>query len=91
MLKLITQIPWLRIRIILLKKYVSAHNMLHERQEQEMILGWVDYPEKYDKDEIERIINAAERIKDSSEVFHNRNRGSYLGARAAVEIGAFIS
>ncbi|MGI6585046.1 MAG: glucose-6-phosphate isomerase [Lutisporaceae bacterium] len=71
-----------------LREYVkSAHNMLHEKTGAgNDFLGWVDYPEKYDKDEIERIINAAERIKDSSEVFLIIGiGGSYLGARAAVE------
>ena len=72
-----------------LREYVkSAHNMLHEKTGAgNDFLGWVDYPKNYDRDEFERIINAAGRIKDSSEVFLVIGiGGSYLGARAAVEL-----
>lgn len=71
------------------REYVkSAHNMLHEKTGVgNDFLGWVDYPKNFDGDEIERIINAAGRIKDSSEVFLIIGiGGSYLGARAAVEL-----
>lgn len=75
--------------IYYIREYVkSAHNMLHEKTGAgNDFLGWVDYPNNFDRDEIERIINAAVRIKDSSEVFLIIGiGGSYLGARAAVEL-----
>ncbi len=50
------------------------------------ILGWVDLPIDYDKDEFARIKAAAERIKEDSEVLVVIGiGGSYLGARAAIE------
>ena len=72
-----------------LREYVkSAHNMLHEKTGAgNDFLGWVDYPKNYDRDEFERIIKAAGRIQDSSEVLLVIGiGGSYLGARAAVEL-----
>ncbi len=49
-------------------------------------LGWLDLPVDYDRDEFDRIIKAAERIRDDSEVFVVIGiGGSYLGARAAIE------
>jgi glucose-6-phosphate isomerase len=49
-------------------------------------LGWVDLPEKYDREEYARIKAAAERIKKSCDVFVVIGiGGSYLGARAAIE------
>ncbi|MBO5453798.1 MAG: glucose-6-phosphate isomerase [Clostridia bacterium] len=48
-------------------------------------LGWVDLPVNYDKDEFERILKAAEKIKNNSEVFVVIGiGGSYLGAKAGV-------
>jgi glucose-6-phosphate isomerase len=65
-----------------------AHNMLHEKTGAgKDFVGWVDYPSNYDKEELERILNAAQRIKDNSEVLLVIGiGGSYLGARAAVEL-----
>mgnify|MGYP000911674708 CR=1 FL=1 len=53
-----------------LREYVkSAHNMLHEGTGAgNEFLGWVDYPENYDRNEFDRILKAAQRIKESSEV-----------------------
>ena len=49
-------------------------------------LGWIDLPEKYDKEEFARIKKAAEKIKSDSEVLLVIGiGGSYLGARAAIE------
>ncbi len=49
-------------------------------------LGWVDLPENYDKEEFDRIIKAAEKIKKSCDIFVVIGiGGSYLGARAAIE------
>ena len=50
-------------------------------------LGWVDLPVDYDKDEFACIKAAAERIKKDSEVLIVIGiGGSYLGARAAIEL-----
>lgn len=49
-------------------------------------LGWIDLPENYDKEEFTRVKNAAEKIKNDSEVLLVIGiGGSYLGARAAIE------
>lgn len=50
-------------------------------------LGWVDLPTAYDKDEFARIKAAAERIKANSDILIVIGiGGSYLGARAAIEL-----
>lgn len=49
-------------------------------------LGWIDLPENYDKEEFGRILKAADKIKEDSEVLLVIGiGGSYLGARAAIE------
>ena len=49
-------------------------------------LGWIDLPVDYDKDEFDRILKAAQKIKNDSEVLLVIGiGGSYLGARAAIE------
>lgn len=49
-------------------------------------LGWLDLPEKYDREEFARIRAAAEKIRSDSEIFVVIGiGGSYLGARAAIE------
>ncbi len=49
-------------------------------------LGWIDLPVDYDKEEYERIKEAAKKIRSDSEVFIVIGiGGSYLGARAAIE------
>lgn len=50
-------------------------------------LGWLDLPVNYDKDEFARIKKAADKIKDDSEILVVVGiGGSYLGARAAIEM-----
>ncbi len=50
-------------------------------------LGWVDLPVQYNKEEFARIKKAAEKIKNDSDVLIVIGiGGSYLGARAAIEI-----
>lgn len=50
-------------------------------------LGWLDLPVNYDKDEFRRIKAAAEKIKGNSDILIVIGiGGSYLGARAAVEL-----
>ncbi len=50
-------------------------------------LGWVNLPTDYDKAEFDRIIKAANKIKSNSEILIVIGiGGSYLGARAAIEL-----
>lgn len=50
-------------------------------------LGWIDLPLKYDREEFSRIKAAAEKIKSDSDVLIVIGiGGSYLGARAAIEM-----
>ena len=50
-------------------------------------LGWINLPENYDKAEFERIKKAAAKIQSDSEVLVVVGiGGSYLGARAAIEM-----
>lgn len=50
-------------------------------------LGWVDLPVNYDKEEFARIKKAAEKIRnDSDALIVIGIGGSYLGARAAIEM-----
>ena len=49
-------------------------------------LGWIELPTNYDRDEFERIKEAAKRVQTNSEVFVCIGiGGSYLGARAVIE------
>ena len=49
--------------------------------------GWIDLPVNYDKDEFARIKKAADKIKSDSEVLVVIGiGGSYLGAKAAIEM-----
>lgn len=49
-------------------------------------LGWIDLPVNCDKDEFARILKAADKIKNDSDVLLVIGiGGSYLGARAAIE------
>lgn len=50
-------------------------------------LGWISLPTDYDKEEFDRIKKAAEKIKADSDVLVVVGiGGSYLGARAAIEL-----
>src|SRR5699024_6389649 len=72
-----------------LKKYIQvAYQSLHEKTGQGSdYLGWVDLPKTYDKEEFQRIKAAAEKIKNDSDVLLVIGiGGSYLGARAALEM-----
>lgn len=49
-------------------------------------LGWLDLPENYDREEFDRILKAAEQIKEDSDVLVVIGiGGSYLGAKAAID------
>ena len=66
----------------------AAHEMLHKGTgEGSEFLGWVDLPVNYDKEEFARIKKSAEKIKSDSDVLIVIGiGGSYLGARAAIEM-----
>ena len=50
-------------------------------------LGWLDLPFDYDKEEFERILLAAEKIKKQADVLLVIGiGGSYLGAKSAIEM-----
>src|SRR5450756_1213124 len=65
-----------------------AHQMLHARSGPGSgYLGWLDLPVRISHAELDRIRHAAHRIRESSEVLVVIGiGGSYLGARAAVEM-----
>jgi glucose-6-phosphate isomerase len=65
-----------------------AHRQLHEKTGAGSdFLGWIDLPENYDKEEFARIKRAAERIQNDSDALVVIGiGGSYLGARAAIEM-----
>ncbi len=66
----------------------SAHQTLHEATGAgNDFLGWIQLPVNYDKEEFARIKKAAEQIrKDSDVLIVIGIGGSYLGAKAAVEM-----
>lgn len=66
----------------------SAHDMLHNKTGAgNDFVGWVDLPVNYDREEFARIKAAAEKIKsDSDALVVIGIGGSYLGARAAIEM-----
>ena len=66
----------------------SAHDMIHEGTGAGSdFLGWVDLPENYDREEFSRIQQSAEKIRSDSDVLVVIGiGGSYLGAKAAVEM-----
>lgn len=65
-----------------------AHQQLHQRNGAGSdYLGWLDLPVKYDKDEFARIRKAAAKIRKDSDILVVIGiGGSYLGARAAIEL-----
>lgn len=63
-----------------------AHKMLHlKKGPGSDYLGWLDLPSNYDKEEIKRINQTAQKIQYSSDIFIVIGiGGSYLGAKAAI-------
>ncbi len=66
----------------------SAHNtLINGTGAGNDFLGWLDLPINYDRNEFERIKNAAEKIKKNSDALIVIGiGGSYLGPRAAIEM-----
>jgi len=70
------------------EKVNIAHTRLHEKTGRgKDYLGWLDLPITYDQTEFEKIKHCAEKIKTTSDVLLVIGvGGSYLGARAAIEL-----
>lgn len=68
-------------------RVAEAHRLLHSRSGPgSQFLGWLDLPERYDREEYGRIKEAAARIREQADVLVVIGiGGSYLGARAAIE------
>ncbi len=66
----------------------AAHNLLHNKcGAGSDFLGWLDWPVSYDKEEYDRVKKAVTKIrKDSDVLIVIGIGGSYLGARAAIEM-----
>lgn len=66
----------------------AAHQALHEGTGAgNDFLGWIDLPTSYDKEEFSRIQKAAKKIQSDSDILLVIGiGGSYLGARAAIEM-----
>lgn len=66
----------------------DAHDKLHNKTGAGSdFLGWVDLPVNYDKEEYARIKKAAEKIRSNSDALIVIGiGGSYLGAKAAIDI-----
>lgn len=66
----------------------AAHHAIHEKTGAgNDFLGWVNLPETYDKQEFARIKASAKKIREDSDVLLVIGiGGSYLGARAALEM-----
>ncbi len=64
------------------------HTMIHEKTGKgNDYLGWVDWAETYDRDEFARIKKSAKKIREQADVLLVCGiGGSYLGARAAIEM-----
>jgi len=89
-LDLSNAMPYLKEHeITSLQPFVNeAHKMLHEGiGAGSDFLGWIDLPVNYDKEEFIRIQKAAEKIRSNSDALIVIGiGGSYLGARAAIEM-----
>ena len=71
-----------------IKPFVKiSHQMLHEKKGAgNDFLGFIDLPKEYNKDEFNRVKDAAKRIRENSDVLIVIGiGGSYLGARACID------
>ncbi|MGN1416064.1 MAG: glucose-6-phosphate isomerase [Oscillospiraceae bacterium] len=91
----------LKLNTKYLEKYIAPHEMeamkaqtmlaadtvMNKTGEGNDFLGWLDLPVDYDKEEFSRIKAAAAKIKKNSDILIVIGiGGSYLGARAAIEL-----
>ena len=69
------------------EEVAEAHEELHKKiKDKKEPLGWLEWPTKYDKKELEKIKKSAKKIQSDSEVLLVIGiGGSYLGARAVIE------
>ena len=69
------------------EKVKKINKMIEEKTgEGNDYLGWVDWPERYDKNEVKEMIEAAKYIRANYDILVVCGiGGSYLGARAALE------
>lgn len=66
---------------------LAKETLVQKRGAGNDFLGWIDLPVAYDKEEFARIKQAAKKIQDDSEVLIAIGiGGSYLGAKAAIEL-----
>ncbi len=70
------------------KQVMEAHRDLHSSSGLgNDFLGWMEYSNNYSKEELNRIRKAAKNIQENSDAFIVIGiGGSYLGARAAIEV-----
>jgi glucose-6-phosphate isomerase len=70
------------------EKILDAHDMLDNKTGPgNDFLGWVELPKNYDREEFEKIVACAEKIKSDSEVLVVIGiGGSYLGAKSAIDM-----
>lgn len=75
--------------ILQLQPFVTtSHDLLHQKRGTgHNYLGWLDWPKAYDKDEYAQIKQTAQKIIAQCDVFLVIGiGGSYLGAKAAIEM-----
>ena len=72
----------------ILPQVEAAHRTIHEKSGPgNDFLGWLDLPVNYDREEFDRILKAAQKIRSHSQVLVVIGiGGSDLGARAAIEL-----
>ena len=65
----------------------KIHTMMNKKaNSKDEFLGWLNWPEKYNKREFEKVKKCAKRIQENSDVFVVIGiGGSYLGARAVID------
>ena len=68
-------------------KAASINKMINEKTGAgNDFLGWVDWPNNYDKEELERLIKDAKYVRENFDVLVVAGiGGSYLGARSAID------
>ena len=65
----------------------AKENLISRKGQGRDFHGWLDLPINYDKEEFRRIKEASKKIREESQVFVVIGiGGSYLGARAAIEL-----